>query len=139
MTRVLFLTAQNAVRAQMAQAIFQSVAGSDFEVRVASRNPQTMGRLSRVVLAEVGVRDRPQSPSAIEDVAGQHWDIVVTVASEDEMPVPPVAGIRNERWPVRNPLAVPGLSARVAALRVTRDSLRRHAEDLVASLQQVAA
>jgi protein-tyrosine-phosphatase len=139
MTRILFVTTSNAVRAQMAQAIFESLAGNDFEVAVASTDPQTMGRLSRVVLAEAGVRISAQPPKTVDQAADQHWDRVITVAGEDEMPAPPVAGIRNERWAIRNPLAIPGFSARLAGLRFARDSIRAHVEELLATLQKVAA
>ncbi len=139
MTRVLFLTAGNGVRGQMAQAIVEAVAGDDFEVTVSSTNPQAMGRLSQVVLAEMGARVSPIPPSTVEQVADQHWDVVVTIADEDEMPSPPVVGLRNERWPVGNPLAVPGFSGRLAALRSVRDSIRAHVQELLPSLRTVAA
>lgn len=139
MTRVLFLTATNALRGQMAQAIVQATAGDDFEVTVASTDPQTMGRLSRVVLAEMGARVNLEPPSTVEQVADRHWDIVITLADEDELPSPPVVGLRNERWPVGNPLVVSGFSARLAALRFTRDSIRRHVDELLPSLRKVAA
>jgi len=139
MTRVLFLTTGNALRAQMAEAIFRSIATGDFEVRAASTHAQTAGRLSRVVLAESGVRVDPQPPMTLEQAAAEHWDIVVTVATEAEMPSAPVTARWEQRWAVADPLAMPGYSSRVAALRSTRDAIRSHVQALLASLHQAAA
>jgi protein-tyrosine-phosphatase len=123
----------------MAQSIFESLTGGRFDVAVASTEPDRMGRLGRIVLAESRTHVQPELPRDIAEVAGEHWDIVIIVAEDHEMPAAPITGVRNERWSVRDPLLASGLTGRVAALRQARDMIRRRVDELLASLEQVAA
>jgi hypothetical protein len=90
----------------------------------------------QIALFESGVQTKIRVPSALERVQAEHWDIVVTLAREDEMQAPPVVGGRNERWVVDDPLSVPGFNRRLAVLRAARDTIAQQVDEMLRSLDR---
>ncbi|WP_292858946.1 arsenate reductase ArsC [Microbacterium sp.] len=125
---VLFVCVQNAGRSQIAAAYLRYLAGDRVHVRTAGSQPADAVH-PRVVdaLAEVGVPLSDEYPKPLTDEVVQAADFVVTMGCGDACPVYP--GRRYMDWDLEDPLALDD-----EGLRVVRDQIRGHVEDLLAEM-----
>lgn len=125
---VLFVCVQNAGRSQIAAAYLRHLAGAAVHVRTAGSEPAAIVHL-RVIeaLAEVGVPLSDDFPKPLTDEVVQAADYVVTMGCGDACPVYP--GRRYMDWDLEDPLTLDD-----AGLRVVRDRIRGHVEDLLAEM-----
>ena len=108
--RVLFLCTGNSARSQIAEALLQRdgagryVAGSAGSHPVERVNPHAIE-----VLRDAGIDWSGRSPKAIDDVAGEPWDIVITVCdnAREACPLFPEGTIMGH-WGLPDPAEVTG-------------------------------
>ena len=119
--RVLFLSAHNSARSQMAEGFLRSFALDRFEVQSAGTRATRVHPLAIATMREVGVDISKQTSKSVDEV-GEGWDVVVTVC-DSSCPVPPRSGLKL-RWKLPDPAAARGTRAeRVAVFRGIRDSI----------------
>lgn len=100
--RVLFVCVQNAGRSQMAEALFTAgAAGRAIGVSAGSAPAEAVHPGVIASMAEVGIDLNSRTPRHFDDVAGDRFDLVVTMGCGDECPYIP--GARYEDWAVADP------------------------------------
>ncbi len=126
--RVLILCTGNSCRSQMAEGWVRHDLGDRWEVASAGTHPAAIVHpLAAQVMAEAGVDLSGQRPKHVDEVAGERWDLVVTVcdSAREECPVFPAAA---EQIHVSFPdpiLQLGTLAERLEAYRAVRDDIRR--------------
>jgi len=134
--RVLFLCTQNSARSQIAEALLRS--RGDPRLVVASAGTQPGDRVNPLaveILSERGIDWSSARPKAIEDLAGERWDLVITVCDRARESCPVFPGRpMTAHWGVPDPAAVVGDDAtRRRAFRDAAQILGRRI-DLMAAL-----
>lgn len=123
--RVLVLCTANVARSQLAEALLQHRGGDLVVVASAGAVPGRAPHPFAVeVLAERGIEWVGKESKGIDAVAGQSWDLVITVcdAARDACPVLPGASMVH--WGLADPaVAGPDEAAQLAAFRATADAL----------------
>jgi arsenate reductase (thioredoxin) len=80
--RILFLFTHNSARSQMAEGFLRAVAGDRFEVASAGTEATRVHPLAIRAMAEVGIDISHQASKAVDTLADQPWDAVVTVCDD---------------------------------------------------------
>ena len=90
------------------------------------------------VMSELGLDISHQRSKSVEQVAGEHFDIVVTTCDEAKEACPLFPGaFETLHWDLPDPAAVPGDEAtRLEAFRDVRDELWAQVADLSRSLER---
>jgi arsenate reductase len=125
--RVLILCTGNSCRSQLAEALWRHEAGGRYEVASAGTAPQGIHPLAVHVLQEIGISTAGQRSKHVGELAGQQFDLIVTVFdhARDTCPVWPGHG-RREHWPFDDPAAAVGTEEEVLAVfRRVRDQIRQ--------------
>lgn len=112
--RVLFVSPQNSVRSQIAEALLGRKRNDRFEVASAGTDPaQALHPLTVKALDRAGIDWSGRAPRGVEAVLGdQGWDLVITVCESDRESCPEVPGqpvIAN--WNIPDPEKVSGSEA----------------------------
>ena len=99
------------------------------------------GRLSSeavAVMAELGLDISAQRSKSVEDLAGEHFDVVVTTCDEAKEACPLFPGAFDTlHWGIADPAAVRGdEETRLEAFREARDELWAHIADLARDLER---
>jgi len=121
--RVLVLCTANAARSQMGEALLAHWGGDLVTVASAGSRPGTGPHpLAVTTLAERGIAWEGKRSQGIDAVAGQSWDLVVTVcdAARDACPVLP--GATMVHWGLSDPAAA-SPEAVADAFRATADAI----------------
>ena len=125
---VLFVCVHNAGRSQMAAGYLQHLAGERVEVLSAGSQPaDAVNPAAVAAMAEEGIDIASAQPKLLTDSAVQQADVVITMGCGDACPFYP--GTRYEDWKLDDPAG-----QGVEAVRPIRDAIRRHVEELIASL-----
>lgn len=124
--RVLILCTGNSCRSQMAEGLWRSLGGADWEVHSAGSRPAGYVHPRAVqVMAERGIDISTHRSKAIAELAGLAFDLVITVcdSARETCPMPPGARERLH-WPFRDPAAASGgESSELAVFRAVRDEI----------------
>lgn len=139
--RVLFLCAGNSARSQMAEALVRRRASGRFAVASAGVTARGVNPLAVQALGEVGVDWTAARSTALGEVLGRTFDVVVTLCDEarEACPAFPGAG-RQLHWAFDDPAAAPGTDEeRLAAFRRVRDEIDARVVDAVRSGELEAA
>jgi arsenate reductase (thioredoxin) len=125
---VLFVCVHNAGRSQMAAAFLSHLSAGAVEVRSAGSEPADQVNPAAVqAMAEVGINIAAEKPKILTDQAVRESDVVITMGCGDTCPFYP--GKRYEDWVLDDPAGKD-----VAAVRPTRDEIRRRVEALLDEL-----
>jgi arsenate reductase len=120
----------------MAEGLAWRLLGPAVRVASAGSRPRAVNPYAISALAEIGIDISGQQPKAIEAVATDGFDIVVTLCAEAECPVLPGAA-RKLHWPIDDP-AAHSPNARPEAIRQrfrnARDALMARLAGLAAEL-----
>ena len=123
-SNVLFLCLHNSSRSQIAEGFARAAAPQGVRVMSAGTEPRGVHPRAVEVMAEVGIDLKCQSSKALEAVAWNEADTVVTLCGEGAQVCPQVAGdVRRVHWQLPDPSAVPE-SRQLAAFREVRDEIR---------------
>jgi len=108
----------------MAEALLRWLAGSRCEVFSAGTQPAEVDPDVFTVLHELGVPTEDLRSKSVEEFAGQHFDVVLTVCDQarEQCPVFPGAP-RMMHWSLSDPGVVTDPEERLAAFRRVRDEL----------------
>jgi len=128
MAMALFVCRHNAGRSQMSQALFERAASGRHTAQSAGTTPAEHVHPEVVeVMHEVGVDLSAVRPRALSRAMVERADVVVTMGCGDECPAVP--GTRRMDWELPDPAGRP-----LADVRVTRDTIAKQVEALVAEL-----
>ena len=136
--RVLFLCVHNSARSQMAEGLLRSMGGGAVDVKSAGLQAGGLRPEAVAVMHELGLDISAQRSKSIEELADEHFNIVVTTCEEAKEACPFFPGARETlHWDLPDPSAVPGDEpARLAAFREVRDELWAHVADLIRLLER---
>jgi arsenate reductase len=137
-TKVLFLCVHNSARSQMAEGLLRSMAAGAVEVKSAGLEAGRLRPEAVTVMAELGLDISGQRSKAVEELAGERFDVVVTTCDEAKEACPLFPGASEMRhWSIEDPAAVEGdEQARLLAFRSARDALWKHVADLARDLER---
>jgi arsenate reductase len=124
---ILFLSKNNAVRGQMAEAMLRHLAGDRFEVTSAGIDPQPVPALTQRVLEEAGIEAAPLTSKNVRDFMARTVVNVAIMLSDDTPADPRVYPFApfNVTWRFEDPLSAPGTEEEMLGrFRRLRDSLR---------------
>lgn len=133
---VLILCTGNSARSQMAEGLLRHLAGDRFEVFSAGTKPSHVRSEAVAAMAELGIDISSHRSKHVDELAGRHFDYVITVCdhANEVCPVYP-AETQRLHWSFEDPAAVTGdFDQRVAAFRTTRDQIEATFRSWVDSL-----
>lgn len=136
-TGVLFLCRGNAVRSQMAEGFFRSLAPEGVRVWSAGYSPIGVVAETVTVMNEVGVDISAQVSKGMDEIPKEAIDLVITLCGDRDDPCPVFPG-KTERlhWPLMDPyLANRTGDDGLDEFRSVRDTIKKRVADL---LQQPA-
>jgi arsenate reductase (thioredoxin) len=136
--RVLFLCVHNSARSQMAEGLLRSMAGDAVEVESAGLEAGGLRTEAVTVMGELGLDISHQRSKAVDALAGQRFDVVVTTCEEAKEACPFFPGAAlTLHWDVADPAGVSGdEAARLVAFRDARDELWTNVSELVRALER---
>jgi arsenate reductase len=132
--RVLVLCTHNAARSQMAEGLLRAMAGDRFEVASAGTEATRVHPLAIRAMEERGIDLRSHTSKAVDRLAAEPWDVVITVcdAARERCPVFPGRTTRVH-WSFEDPSAAVGSEEeRLAVFRRVRDAIAARLEGWVA-------
>jgi arsenate reductase (thioredoxin) len=135
MLKVLFLCTENSCRSQMAEGLVNQDLAGQVKAFSAGVRPSRVNPWAIQVMAELGVDISQQHSKSVDDLAGEHFDLVVTVCDQaaEQCPIFP-GGTEVMHVGFPDPAKATGTEAEVmAAFRQVRDALR---EQLVPLLRK---
>jgi len=137
MMKVLFLCTENACRSQMAEGLVNHDLAGRVQAFSAGVRPSRVNPRAIQVMAELGIDISHQRSKSVDDLAGEHFDLVITVCDRAAEQCPMFPGdteILHISFP--DPARATGTEEEIMAVfRRVRDDLREH---LVPLLRQKA-
>jgi len=126
--RVLILCTANSARSQMAEGLLRHDAGDRFEVESAGSMATRVRPEAIAVMQEIGIDISGHRSKAVDELAAETFDYVLTVcdSARETCPIYPGHGQRLHHA-FEDPAAVQGSEAdRLDAFRRVRDQIRRY-------------
>ncbi len=125
---VLFVCTQNAIRSPMAAALMHAAHGSKVYVASAGIAAGDPDPFVGLIMDEIGLDLTRHRPHAIDDLADNGFDLVVTLSPEARVHAEAMAktlAIAVEHWPTDDPSREQGSRAQIMdAYRGVRDRLQ---------------
>jgi arsenate reductase (thioredoxin) len=126
MLKVLFLCTENACRSQMAEGLVNHDLAGQVEAWSAGVRPSRVNPRAVQVMAELGIDISSHRSKAVDDLAGEAFDLVITVCDQAQQQCPIFPGeteVMHAGFP--DPAKASGTEAEVlAAFRQVRDAMR---------------
>ncbi|MGA7577528.1 MAG: arsenate reductase ArsC [Desulfobaccales bacterium] len=126
MFRVLFLCGENACRSQMAEGLVNHDLAGRAQAFSAGVRPSRVNPRAIQVMAELGIDIRQQRSKSVAELAGEPFDLVITLCDETRGQCPFFPGdteVRHVGFP--DPARAGGSEAEIMAVfRQVRDDLR---------------
>lgn len=132
--RVLILCTGNSARSQIAEALLATRGAGRIEaVSAGSRPAARVNPYAIDVLREHGISWEGQAPRGIDDLAGERFDLVITVCdnARDACPFYPGAGAQVH-WGLPDPADAADAASARAAFRATYEALSQRVDALLA-------
>jgi arsenate reductase len=122
----------------MAEGLLRSMAGETVVVRSAGLEAGRLRPEAVAVMSELGLDISTQRSKSVEELAREHFDVVVTTCDEAKEACPLFTGaFETLHWSLPDPAAVLGdEETRVEAFREVRDELWAQVADLSRSLER---
>jgi len=137
MFKVLFLCTENACRSQMAEGLVNHDLAGQVKAFSAGVRPTRLNPRAIQIMAELGIDLSPHYSKSVEDLAGERFDLVITVCDQAREQCPLFPGeteVRHAGFP--DPAKATGTEEEVmAAFRQVRDALR---DELIPLLREKA-
>ncbi|HYU81607.1 MAG TPA: arsenate reductase ArsC [Candidatus Polarisedimenticolia bacterium] len=136
--RVLFLCVHNSARSQIAEGLLRSMAGDHVVARSAGLEAGRLRPEAVRVMSELGLDISAQRSKSVDELANEHFDIVVTTCDEAKEACPLFRGaFETLHWGIADPAAVEGSEeTRLEAFREARDELWAHVAALSRDLER---
>jgi len=126
MLMVLFLCTENACRSQMAEGLVNHDLAGQVQARSAGVRPSRVNPRAIQVMVELGIDIRRQRSKSVDELAGERFDLVVTLCDQAQAQCPLFPGeteVRHVGFP--DPARAAGTEAEIIAVfRQVRDALR---------------
>lgn len=125
MKRVLILCTGNSARSQMAEGLLRAKASDRYTVESAGSKPSLVRPEAIAAMDELGIDLRSHRSKHVDEFAGQHFDVVITVCdnARDVCPVFPDSTTMLH-WSFEDPASAIGSEEeRVAEFRRIRDQI----------------
>jgi len=126
---ILFLCTFNAIRSPIAEGIARKLLGRHVYVESAGLKSTERNQFALAVLREIGIDFKEDEPHAIEALAMDGFDLVVTLSDEArDLAVDRLGltSVEHLHWPIADPSLVGGArDAKLDAYRAVRDDLRQ--------------
>jgi len=126
MLKVLFLCTENACRSQMAEGLVNHDLAGLVQAFSAGIRPSQVNPRAIQVMAELGIDLSRQRSKSVSELAGNRFDLVITVCDQAQEQCPLFPGeteVRHVGFP--DPARATGTEAEImAAFRQVRDALR---------------
>ena len=126
MLKVLFLCTENACRSQMAEGLVNHDLAGQVQAFSAGVRPSRVNPRAIQVMAELGIDIRHHRSKSVDDLAGQQFDLVITVCDQAQEQCPIFPGeteIMHVGFP--DPAKAIGTEDEIMAVfRQVRDALR---------------
>ncbi len=138
--RILFLCTGNSCRSQMAEGLTNALRGDEFQAASAGVRPSAVDPRAQKAMAEIGIDISGQRSKGVSELAGQHWDYVVTLCdhARESCPLFP-GGAQKVHLGFDDPpyLAAAAASEEeaMAPYRRVRDQIRAMVDNLPANLE----
>jgi arsenate reductase len=124
--KVVFLSAHNSARSQMAEGLLRHLYGDRYIAYSAGVDPREMDPLTVVVMAERGIDISQQRSKSSKVLWREAFDVVAKIRDFDSEPCPLFPSGRWRAYiPLKDPLTVEDAEERRLALRAARDDLER--------------
>jgi arsenate reductase len=137
MFKVLFLCGENACRSQMAEGLVNHDLAAQVQARSAGVRPSRVNPRAIQVMAELGIDIRHQRSKSVDELAGERFDLVITLCDQTQGQCPFFPGdteIMHVGFP--DPAQANGTEEEImAAFRQVRDALRA---EMIPLLQEKA-
>ena len=135
MLKVLFLCTENACRSQMAEGLVNHDLAGQVKAWSAGVRPSRVNPRGVQVMKELGIDIRQHRSKSVDDLAGEAFDLVITVCDQAQQQCPIFSGeteVMHMGFP--DPARATGTEEEIiAAFRQVRDALR---EQLVPLLRE---
>ena len=135
MLKVLFLCTENACRSQMAEGLVNYDLAGQVKAFSAGVRPSRVNSRAIQVMAEIGIDISHHRSKSVDDLAGEQFDLVITVCDRAQQQCPIFPGeteVTHVGFP--DPAKATGTEEEImAAFRQVRDALR---EQLVPLLRE---
>jgi len=126
MFKVLFLCSENACRSQMAEGLVNHDLAGEAQAFSSGVRPGRVNPRAIQVMAELGIDIRPQRSKSVAELAGEPFDLVITLCDEARQECPLFPGeseVRHVGFP--DPARAAGSETEIMAVfRQVRDELR---------------
>ncbi len=126
MFKVLFLCTENACRSQMAEGLVNHDLAGPVKAYSAGIRPSQVNPMAIKVMTEIGIDISRQRSKSVDDLAGEHFNLVITVCDQAQGQCPIFPGdteIMHVGFP--DPAKASGSEEEiVATFRRVRDDLR---------------
>ncbi|MDD3580493.1 MAG: arsenate reductase ArsC [Desulfobacca sp.] len=126
MLKVLFLCTENACRSQMAEGLVNHDLAGQVKAWSAGIRPSRVNPRAIQVMAELGIDISRQRSKSVDDLAGEEFDLVITVCDRAQQECPFFPGdteVRHMGFP--DPAKATGTEAEtLSVFRQVRDGLR---------------
>jgi arsenate reductase len=127
MLRVLFLCTENACRSQMAEGLVNHDLAGQVQAFSAGVRPSRVNPRAVQAMAELGIDISQQRSKSVDDLAGEEFDLVITVCDQAQQQCPFFPGdteVRHVGFP--DPARATGTEAEIKAVfRQVRDEMRQ--------------
>jgi arsenate reductase len=122
--KVIFLSAHNSARSQIAEGLLRHLYGDRYVARSAGVDPREVDPLAVEVMAERGINISQQRSKSSKALWRTAFDVVAKIRDFDSEPCPLFPSGRWRAYiPLKDPLTVEDTEARRRALRAARDNL----------------
>jgi len=123
MKKVLFVCVENSCRSQMAEAIFNSIAGGGAES--AGTNPaKEVDENAIKVMDEIGIDISGKRPKALTPDMNEKFDFIVTMGCIDGCPITPRE--KTIEWDIEDPKG-----KGIEEYRMARDEIKQNVKKLI--------
>jgi len=128
MLRVLFLCTENACRSQMAEGLVNHDLAGQVQASSAGVRPSRVNPRAIRVMSELGIDLSQHRAKSVDELAGEEFDLVVTVCDRAQQQCPIFPGdteVIHVGFP--DPARATGSEEEImAAFREVRDAMREH-------------
>jgi len=127
MLKILFLCTENACRSQMAEGLVNHDLAGQVRALSAGVQPSRVNPRAVQVMAELGIDISQHRSKSVDDLAGEQFDLVITVCDQAQQQCPIFPGnteVMHVGFP--DPATATGTEAAILAVfRQVRDEMRQ--------------
>ena len=132
--RVLILCTGNSCRSQMAEGLWRTLVGAEWEVLSAGSKPAGyVHPLAVVVMNEIGIDISLQESKHVDAFAGQAFDLVLTICDGARASCPVFHEASSlVHWSIADPSLIQGASeTKLQVFQKVRDQIKHRIEELL--------